>query len=304
MLGEVFGCEPQELDVLANMSHSLPEEEAGELSPRIATAVGLALANLGGPVGFDFRQEDLQFTRGFDRIKFPLAIACFFGLFAALVYGVKLNKELNNLEWRLGKTWEGEDADPEKPQFYGQLNHVLATLWFDDRRNFSIDMGGRTYGHRELKKELAETPVAQRVSLIRKKLAGLLESKQEESGIYENVALESGLSVLLRLFDVLKRAEPALGKYVLCKMNLAMTGRRSLTFTIAIRGADFRARQVSLMNELQNEIRRSDSPFSAVDLGGQGETLFSDRREKNIQGAYYQFDLRIKESFGPVKVGS
>ena len=301
MLGEVFGCEPRELDVLAHLSHSLPEEEAEMLSPRIATAVGLALASLGGPTGFDFRQEDLAFTRGFDRVKFPLAIACFFGLFAALVYAVKLDKELQNFEERLGKTYA---ADPKKPVFYGQLYPLTENKWFENRRNFSMEERGKEYGYRELIQDLTKQPVAERVSFVRKKLARLLAIKQEESGIYENVTLESGLSVLLRLFEGLERVESALGKYVLVKLDLNLaTGRRELSFTIGIRGADFRARQASLMSELQNELARPDTPFKSVELG-RPETLFADRAEKNVSGAYYQFDLEIKDQFGTVKVGS
>src|SRR5262245_57924310 len=97
-LREVFGTSPRQLDVLGHVKHSLSAEEADEVAPQLAVALGLALANLGGPLGFDFRREDLAFTRGFDRVKSALAITCMLMLFTAIVYGVRQTHELKNLE--------------------------------------------------------------------------------------------------------------------------------------------------------------------------------------------------------------
>ena len=75
LLADVFGLEPQPLTFMHLLKHALDEAEAAHLEPRIAVAVGLALGNMNGIKGFNFRQEELVFTRGFDRIKLPLAIA-------------------------------------------------------------------------------------------------------------------------------------------------------------------------------------------------------------------------------------
>ena len=86
VLREAFGCEPESLDVLARLSHNLEDEDVRWIGPRIAVAIGLALGPMGGPAGFNFRQEDLAFRRRFDRIKFPLAIACMLAVFLPFIY--------------------------------------------------------------------------------------------------------------------------------------------------------------------------------------------------------------------------
>src|SRR5262245_30906306 len=124
-LREVFGTSPRQLDVLGHVKHSLSAEEADEVAPQLAVALGLALANLGGPLGFDFRREDLAFTRGFDRVKSALAITCMLMLFTAIVYGVRQTHELKNLEYRIGLAYQGQDADPKKPRFFGMLGPIV-----------------------------------------------------------------------------------------------------------------------------------------------------------------------------------
>jgi len=99
----VFGREPRPLQYMDRLNHSLAEDEVDDLEPRLAVAVGLALGGLGGPKGFNFRQEELAFTRRFDRIKLPLAIACMLGLFFACFWGLKLYKDVDLLEGVYGK---------------------------------------------------------------------------------------------------------------------------------------------------------------------------------------------------------
>jgi cell division ATPase FtsA len=60
MLEEVFSTEPRELDLLGRLQHELDAEQVAALGPSLATAIGLALTKLGGPTGFDLRQEDLS----------------------------------------------------------------------------------------------------------------------------------------------------------------------------------------------------------------------------------------------------
>ena len=70
--------------------HSVIRKAGPELGPKLAVAVGLALSGLGGKAGLNFRQEELAFTKGFDRIKFPLAVACMLALFLVLIFAVRL----------------------------------------------------------------------------------------------------------------------------------------------------------------------------------------------------------------------
>ena len=50
------------------------------------------------------------FTKGFDRIKFPLAIACMLGLFLVLVIALRARRELTGLEREYGVVYSEEDV--------------------------------------------------------------------------------------------------------------------------------------------------------------------------------------------------
>jgi len=312
MLEDLFGIAPKTLDVLGDpkLKHSLSPEDAERFGSSIAVAVGLALANLGGPVGYDFRREDLAFTRGFDRVKFPLAIACMVALFAAVVFGVRMSRQLENLEYRIGLTYQGKEADPKKPKFYGQVNPVLRLGTLTDDRYFKFQEGSRNYGYKELLADVMAKPVAERIKFIRDRLRRALELKQKESGIYEEVSLESGLAVMERFFEVLHKSEGALGKYLLCTLELSMRatpGRdvsgRFLQCRFAFRGDDFRDRNAALRQMFDDECKNPDSPFQKVEESIGGDLPFRDGAEKGVSGSYYDLKLHVRESFQPFGVG-
>jgi type IV pilus assembly protein PilM len=303
MLNDVFGMEPRLLDPLANLQHSLSPEEAETVGPQLMTAIGLSLISFGGPEGFELRQEDLAYTKGFERVKFPLAITCMVALFAAIVYGVRLNNELKNLQFQVGT----EYIDPKQgPLFYGQMNALLAT-WAKDSKRFELREGGKAYKDKDLLKDLASMPVANRVKFFHDKLAKFLVSQQEGSGVFEDLSLESGLAVLVRFFEVLKRAEDSgLGKFMLCKFDLGMkatgSGEKSgrfVTFTVAIRGDDFRERESRMREAFESECNQPDSPFLKYDTMATKENLFADSAETGVKGAYFDVKLIVRDSFGP-----
>ncbi len=311
MLREVFGVAPQTLDVVGQLKHSLSSAEVEEIGPHLAIAVGLALANVGGPVGFDFRREDLAYTRGFDRIKSALAIACMLALFAAIVFGTKLNYQLRNIEYRVGLTYTGPDADPKKAKFYGQLWPVFRSNFIQDARYFQFEDGGKKqYSVKDLQQDLLAMPVEDRIRFVRDKTRRALELKQKESGIYEEVSLESGLAVLVRYFEVLKRAEPNMGKYLLASLDLNMRSSsggghsgRFLQCRFAFRGDDFRERFAALRTVIEEECGRPGSPFEAIDERVGGDVPFRDGAVKGVTGAYYDLKIHIRESFAPFGVG-
>jgi Tfp pilus assembly PilM family ATPase len=305
MLQEVFSIEPRELDVLGRLQHDLDPETAADLAPRIATAVGLALTPFGGPTGFDLRQEDLAYTRGFERIKFPLAIACMVGLLALFVFGNQLSTQLKHLELEIGKTYQ--DKDPKVPlQFHGMLYSVFSTKWFEIPQNFRLEQSkGKDYGYKDLIADLDGMPVQKRVLFVRDKLAKIAEQKQKESGIYEDVSLESGLAVLVRFAQVLNGIEPQLGRYLMMRLDLNMKApNRSLEFVVAFRGDDFREKAAVLEQAFDAECEKGDSPF-AKSTGRDSkskEDLF--KPDPSVRGAYYTIKIGVKpvfEPFGPSK---
>lgn len=307
MLAEVFGLEPRELDVLSQLKHSLDADEAARVAPQIAVAVGLALANLGGPIGFDFRREDLAFTRGFDRVKFPLAIACMVALFTAVVFGVRLNNQLKNLEYRLGMTHTGAGAKPSEPSFHGMLGPTIQSV---AENYFKFQDGSKMYGKKELLAEVQQKPVAERIKFVRDRLRRALELKQKESGIFEEVTLESGLAVVERFFEVLSKTEPNLGRYLLCSLDLSMRAApsrdisgRYLQCRFAFRGEDFRERFAALKQAVEEECKREDSPFQKIEESIGGDIPFRDGQEKGVTGSYYDLKIHVRESFQPFGVG-
>jgi Tfp pilus assembly PilM family ATPase len=314
MLAAVFGVPVQELDLLARLQHDLAPEQAADLGPRLATALGLALRRFGGPDGFELRQEDLTLTRGFERVKFPLAITCMVALLAMMVWWNQKQRELGLLEFKIGSTFTGNPDPKAEKQFYGGLNAVFATDWF--KNQFRIEQkAGKDYTHKDLLEELAKTPVHKRLQLVRDKLREMADKKQKESGIYEDVSLESGLAVLVRWAEMMRPAEPQpgaegrLGRYVITSVHLNMKAdnnakslaSRRLEFTIAFRGSDFRTRREELQRMIEAEIARPDSPFAAPDSPStaKDEEIFRDSKDTGIEGAYFRVTMYVKDTFDP-----
>lgn len=306
MLTAVFGMAPQPLDLLSKLQHDLDDAEVEALGPQLATAIGLALKPLGGPEGFELRQEDLVLARGFERIKFPLAIVCMVALLAMLVYGITLATKLRHLELEIGRTHPA-DNPKDPPVFHGMLHSVLGGRWFEEQRFFRFDMpkGKKDYGYRDLIAELEAAPVHERIKLVRDRLRKAVEVKQEQSGIYDDVKLESGFAVLVRWAEMLKRVEPELGRYLVLKVELNMdTKIRYLEFRIAFRGPDFRDRLGAIDRAMEAEYAMPDSPFVKLKDARANDELFTDSATSGVQGAFYKFRMGIKPVFDPFGPGA
>ena len=303
MLAKVFGAEVHELDVLGNLQHDLTPEQVAEYGSRLATAVGLALSPLGGPAGFELRQEDLVLTRGFERLKFPLAITCMVALLALFVHGNRKVVELSHLEYELGQTYVNK-KDPKAPTiFFGQLNQIFASNWFANPEHFQLEVSkGKFYNHKDLVAELVATDVHKRMQLVRDKLRAVSAQKQKASGIFEDVTLESGLAVLVRWSEMMKAAESQLGRYLVVEINLNMKSpNRQLEFWVAFRGSDFRRPWAALQQAIETELQRPDTPFAPAEKtdSRRDEELFKDSAASGVDGAYYRFTLNIKDAFQP-----
>lgn len=292
VLAEAFGTTPLTLDLLGRMQHDLDEEQVVELGPRLATAIGLALAPMGGPTGFDLRREDLADTRGFEKIKFPLTITLMVGLLALFVYGNSLQAKLTLLDYRLGATAKDEQG---KTKFRGQAySATVNESWWKENYRIGRDKFS------DLQQELDQLPVYDRVRLLRDRLRAVARQKQKESGIYEDISLESGYAVLVRFAELMTATEDSLGRYLLTKLSLSMKPKaRKLEFTVAFRESGFRTRFANLERALQAEYQRPDSPFEPPG-GGKSNykvNIFSDTKETGVEGAYYTITLDIKETF-------
>ena len=288
------------------MNHNLDEDEAQDLEPRIAVALGLALGNLGGPPGFNFRQEELAFTRGFDRVKFPLAIACMVALFLVVVYAVKSWRDLQSLEYLYGQTYAGERDQRTRqnlPMFQGYTAYALNPpgSWFNQLANFG------TNEYRTLLRAVDANPVfgippeISRLDVVQRHLGNYLDKQREATGVFSDLTLESGFAVLVRWAEVLMRLDEGLGRFMVMDMELNLPFNRNsrwLKFTIALRGPDFRTKHAALVRAFEDECGRPDSPFLGIADQGR-EILFEG-------GSYYSMEIDVKptyESFVPATGG-
>ena len=296
VIEEAFGMAPKQLDVLAGLAHSLSPEEAKVLGPKIATAVGLALKWLGGTPGVELRQEDLVFTRRFDRIKFPLAIACMIGAFFMLVYLVKLYKDLDMLEGTYGATWvspqvakAGARTQAPQVQFTGYLGKLVNPgSWF--QRKFE----GEAYP--KLMKTLDQAAVVRRLQTLRRELEDLYKTKQQASGYYSQFHIESGYAVLARASEVLEQVGPQLGRYLLTEIDLNIppqsTGR-TLMMTFALRSdslSTFRQKFDVLEKAFDAACKVDVTPFEKVVSQGSERPFRGDGDE----GAFMTLKVELK----------
>ena len=307
MLEAVLGVPVKELDVLGKLQHDLDSDQVKELGARLTTAVGLALSRLGGPEGFQLRQEDLVLTRGFERAKFPLAIACMVALVALFVVANKRTTELRLLELEIGSTFLDKKNPKATPQFFGMLFEVFKGGWFENPLHFRLEQSkGKDYTAKDLTAELVAAPVHRRIGIVHDRLKAVANQKQKESGIYEDVSLESGLAVLVRWAELLNRVESQLGRFLVTKVELSMKGQtRRLEFWVAFRDSDFRTRRSALQREIDAELQKADSPFVVPPKSDdrKDEERFRDTEKGGMPGAYYRVTLHVKDSFRPFGVG-
>lgn len=300
---EVFGIASKPLDVLANVSHSLSPEEVQHLNPKLAVAIGLALRWLGGPTGFNFRQEELAFTRGFDRIKFPLAIAAMVAAFLLLVYGIKLYKELNLLEREYGmafvpktevKTGGRTGATQQtRTAFTGYVGWLVGPgRWFSDPQRYPDK------DYPALLNALAGMDPFNRLSFLKLRLRDRFEDLQKKAGLYSSLRLESGYGVIVRAIEILHSVAPGLGRFMVADVDLNLPAQptgRYLSFTLVLRsssGANFRERFDMLERAFRDDIAKNpESPFTQI-LKGAGEKTFKGGGED--EGAYYELKLELK----------
>ena len=301
MLAAVFGVDPVELDLLGNLQHDLDDDEIEELAPQLATALGLALGPLGGPEGFQLRQEDLALVHGFEAVKFPLALACMVALLLMFVYGNKLMMERKQLEYQIGRRYQ----DPENPNaviFHGMLNPIFYSEWFKKDQYFRLESrsGKKDYKFSNLTEEVLAAPVYDRLKIVRNQLKKVADQKQKQSGIYEDISLESGLAVMVRWAEILKGVEPDLGRYLVPSIKLSMKlPSRYLEFRVAFRGSDFRARMSTLKQAIESDMQRRESPFGQTDKKKLevSEDLFDDKDNVGISGAYFDITIPVKPQF-------
>ena len=178
---------------------------------------------------------------------------------------------------------------------------MFSSGWFEKPDQFRLEQSkGKDYTHKDLLAELVATPVHRRLNVVHDRLKTVADQKQKDSGIYEDVSIESGLAVLVRWAELVKSVEAQLGRFLVTRISLDMKAGM-LEVTIAFRGEDFRARQKVLTDAMEAELKRADSPFEAPEKAGARREVepFKDSNETGVFGAYCTFTLHIRETFAP-----
>lgn len=297
VLGEVCEAEPKLLDVLGRMQHGLDESEAAAINPRIAAAVGLALGMMGGPARLDLRREDLIFARQFDRIKFPLAVACMLGVFLLFFLGLKAFTDYRILRQEYGWATSVEAGDRRAPivAFNGYadsyLKKVMTTTGIErrlDRKSYET-----------LCAELVKSEPFTHLSRIREALRRHKQAEEEKTGYYADLSLESGFAVLVRMVEVLERIGPQLGRYLVTDIRLTLPPNadgRYLEMTFAL-GADFRTKHAVIKEAFAEDAKQAASPFAKVSEGGPADTKLYMKLEQDEEGAYVTVKVMVKPTF-------
>jgi len=300
VLQGVFGCRPQPLAYMDRLQHNLDEDEARGLEPRLAVAVGLALGRMGGARGFDFRQEDLIFTRRFDRIKLPLAIACMLGLFFFCFQGLKLRKELTNLERQVGVTVPPKEPSRARPSGRQGRQTPLAALprftgYLGRLVNQRSENGAWAERYLDkdyprLMRQLDGKPVFERIRHYYSYLDVLTKRLAGGAGQIAGYELDSGCAVLQELAEIFENNKESLGRVLVCEVDMkipAQSRGRTLTVKVAFRGPDFRTRQANLKSAFDDRMKDENSAFTSRDAGN--EELFREGR-----GAYFTLKTKLK----------
>jgi type IV pilus assembly protein PilM len=296
VLRDVFEVEPALLDVLGRMTHGLDEKEAADVNPRIATAVGLALGMMGGPARLEFRREDLVFARRFDRVKFPLAVACMLGVFLLFFLGLASFTKYRNLKSQYGwATMVASGSKTEKVAYLGYdvsfLRKVMTNLGIERRlERKALDA---------LNAELVKAPPFTHLARVREALQKHKRTEEENTGYYADLSLESGFAVLVRMAEVLQRTQDQLGRYLLTDLRLELppqTDNRYLEIIIALRD-DFRTKLATLKQAFADDARKPDSPFARVVEGNPSETKGFAQLAAGEEGAYVTVKVMVKPRF-------
>jgi type IV pilus assembly protein PilM len=303
VLSEVFGCDPQPLLYMHLVQHDLSDDEAMRYEPEIAVAVGLALGRLGGLSGFNFRQEDLVYTRGFDRIKLPLAIAVMLSLFALVVYGMVLKKDLVHKESLFGyavpkevgrATGRSKNKATSLMQYSGFLGYLVNKPNAWPARMLKPD------DYVKMVNGIAKSPTFNRIQGYKNHLRQELKRVQRDGEYDPGLELDSAVAVVQQFSGIFKGMEAQFGKFYVGEIDVSLPSKPrdpgKLKFKVFFRGSDFRARKDMLKAEFERLFEDKTSAFEGFGLPDK-ETTYPE-----ADSARYDFDIQLKSSIPIIKL--
>lgn len=314
LVGEVFDVEPEPLQFLHLCSHNLSDEEVEDLEPRLAVAMGLALDSLGGIPGFNFRQEDLVYTRGFDRIKLPLAIACMLCLFWLCFHGLGLKKQLESHEVLIGRIVKDQSGQARgragaragRYRFTdGYLRHMLSNNLIDlgrDSQGKPMLLNLETAEYEKLLANLSNPalPKYNRVQRAAAQMQKMLREEQKRGEYDPGFELDSGVAVLQELGALFLDVQAQLGRFYVVRIDLSLphkldsAGGRRLQMDIFYRGKALAWAGANDVFKRALEARASspDSAFKKVESDKENPIP----GEGDDQGCLFNYVIQLKDT--------
>ncbi len=251
--------EIQVLRPLSGVAHPLEEGEAEILEASVLPALGAALELLGAAEpGMNFRQEEFQFARKFERMKFPLVVCLMLLAFFLVLKYTRTARERWVYEYYLGT-----------PAARGKLARfqLIPRVW-----NVYVAPSLPAKLARKYKIPPDTVALPQVLSYYKARMDQYLKEQEEKLGFYPDLPpLESGLHVLRAFAWFLEKARSRFsGKVLVTALDLRVGKKKSsryLAFDLLFWGDSARRdfdEMRRMWDQVCNETRKSpykESPF-------------------------------------------
>ncbi len=218
-IGLALDTEILELKALERVEHSFEEEEAADLEASLLPVLGAALELLGAAEpGMNFRQEEFQFARSFERMKFPLVVCLMLLAFFLVLKYTRTARETNLYELYLG-TPEARGARAK-----GQLIPRVFSAYVAPSLPVRLA--------RKYRVPPKTVPVTGVLRYYKSMLQKFERQKEAELGYYPDLPpLDSGLHVLRAFAWYFERARSRFsGKVLITSLDLRVDPRKNARY--------------------------------------------------------------------------
>ncbi len=260
-LAEKLDTDLQVLRPLEKIDHPVGEEEAAAMDAVLLPAAGAALELLGAArPGMNFRQEEFQFARKFERVKFPLVVCLMLLAFFLVLKYTRTARELGLYKLYLGTPQaRGKRAKGQLiPRVY--MAYVAPSLPVDLARKYRVPP--------------ESVPVTGVLRYYKSMLAKYERKKEADLGYFPDLPpLDSGLHVLRAFAWYFERARSRFsGKVLVTSLDLRVDPRKNaryLAFDLLFWGDQARKdfdEMRRMWDQVCNETKKSpykESPFRA-----------------------------------------
>ena len=249
------------LKPLERVEHSFEEEDAADLEVSILPVLGAALELLGAAEpGMNFRQEEFQFARSFERMKFPLVVCLMLLAFFLVLKYTRTARETSLYKLYLGTPEaRGKRAKGQLiPRVYAA--YLAPSLPVDLARKYRVPP--------------KTVPVTGVLRYYKSMLEKYERKKEAELGYYPDLPpLDSGLHVLRAFAWYFERARSRFsGKVLITSLDLRVDPKKNaryLAFDLLFWGDQARKdfdEMRRMWDQVCNETEKSpykESPFRA-----------------------------------------